>query len=525
MKHIFVLIRPKKKQTPMERFEKEVLSSQCFGPLITELGEAEWKRRVSKIVPVAGDILMDGLGLSAEDTSRIAANCNVIIHLAATVDFMEKLNMSVKMNVLGTLRVMALARKCANIEAVIHTSTCYVNWNRHGLTPVMETQYAIPFDPEAMCKYILSLDDSIVADEQARLMKKYNFPNTYTFTKRMTEHILQQYRAELPLTIVRPAIIGSSWKEPCPGWVDALTAAGGIFLTSGLGILKELQAQPDYVADLVPVDFVVNTLLKASFKTMVCQKKVALGKSLAPSAPLNGANPAPRAAALVTDAKVAGTAGAAAAVVGGGNATSANAFASASPATAAAPPESVASDSASTMPFVFQSCTSNSLNPLTWGLCCKTVLDYWTKHPHEKAIGKCQIYLTPSKPEYMYRWYMYRRLPFEALKLASKLPPPIGGPDKQKLVTRYARALFRAQDLNFQFQPFTMYQWFYDASNMKFLDEGMTTNNFATDTCDINWYSYLQMYQFGMIKFIMRSQGFQPPMPQSGSEQFLKASL
>ena len=97
-------------------------------------------------------------------------------------------------------------------------------------------------------------------------MKQYGFPNTYTLTKRMTEHILyKNYRNELPLSIVRPAIIGASWKEPCPGWVDALTAAGGIMLTAGLGVVHEVQGDLSHTADVVPVDFVVNTLIKTAF--------------------------------------------------------------------------------------------------------------------------------------------------------------------------------------------------------------------------------------------------------------------
>ena len=68
-----------------------------------------------------------------------------------------------------------------------------------------------------------------------------NFPNTYTFSKRMAEHLLAEKNTKnIPLVIVRPSIIGASLEEPFPGWTDSITLAGGIYLIAGLGILREL---------------------------------------------------------------------------------------------------------------------------------------------------------------------------------------------------------------------------------------------------------------------------------------------
>lgn len=41
-------------------------------------------------------------------------------------------------------------------------------------------------------------------------------PNTYTYTKALAEHILVEERGDIPLAIVRPSIVGASWKEPFP---------------------------------------------------------------------------------------------------------------------------------------------------------------------------------------------------------------------------------------------------------------------------------------------------------------------
>lgn len=41
-----------------------------------------------------------------------------------------------------------------------------------------------------------------------------NLPNTYTYTKKLAELVVATESGDLPITIVRPSIIGASWKEP-----------------------------------------------------------------------------------------------------------------------------------------------------------------------------------------------------------------------------------------------------------------------------------------------------------------------
>ena len=89
-----------------------------------------------------------------------------------------------------------------------------------------------------------------------------NFPNTYTFTKRMAEHLIHLQNSKgIPISIVRPSIIGASLEEPFPGWTDSITLAGGIYLVAGLGILRELPGDQNMIGDQVPVDIVANQIL------------------------------------------------------------------------------------------------------------------------------------------------------------------------------------------------------------------------------------------------------------------------
>lgn len=82
------------------------------------------------------------------------------------------------------------------------------------------------------------------------------FPNTYTFSKRMGEHLILDFvknssvnNRPLPLMIIRPSIISASLSEPVPGWTDSIGLIGGIYMVAGLGILRELPCDANSIGD------------------------------------------------------------------------------------------------------------------------------------------------------------------------------------------------------------------------------------------------------------------------------------
>jgi len=92
-------------------------------------------------------------------------------------------------------------------------------------------------------------------------------PNTYTFSKAIAEHLLLEEKDNLPLCVVRPSIIGSAAEFPFPGWVDSYIGAAGLVLSLGLGLLHVMVGDPKSIMDCIPVDYVVNTILVASWHT------------------------------------------------------------------------------------------------------------------------------------------------------------------------------------------------------------------------------------------------------------------
>lgn len=71
-------------------------------------------------------------------------------------------------------------------------------------------------------------------------------------------------KGDLPTTIVRPAIINTSYKEPFPGWLDSIAAAAAYYMLAGLGIVTEIYCDPEGVGDTVPVDMVVANMIVAT---------------------------------------------------------------------------------------------------------------------------------------------------------------------------------------------------------------------------------------------------------------------
>jgi len=209
--------------------------------------------------PIKGDVQRADLGLSKKDHQLLKERVNVVVHCAATVDFKERLDIAAKQNVLGTLNIFELSRGFSRLESFIHVSTAYVNSDREGFH--REQLPPLNCDAEEMVELILQMNPNDFERQTATMIGDY--PNTYTFTKALAETILVKRRGNMPLSIVRPTIIASSVSEPVPGWIDSVSAVAAAVLFGGLGIVHSLIGNPEVVADIVPVDFVVNTILIA----------------------------------------------------------------------------------------------------------------------------------------------------------------------------------------------------------------------------------------------------------------------
>ncbi|PBC32174.1 putative fatty acyl-CoA reductase CG5065 [Apis cerana] len=262
IKNIYILMRPKKSQDIQQRLQK-LLDVPLFDKLRRDAPD-----ELLKIIPIAGDVTEHELGISEADQNVIIRDVSIVFHSAATVKFDEPLKRSVHINMIGTKQLLNLCHRMHNLEALIHVSTAYCNCDRHD---VAEEIYPVSAEPEEIMALTKLMDSQMIDNITPTLIG--NRPNTYTFTKALTERMLQSECGHLPIAIVRPSIVLSSFREPVSGWVDNLNGPTGIVAAAGKGFFRSMLCQKNMVADLVPVDIVINLMICTAWRTATNRTK------------------------------------------------------------------------------------------------------------------------------------------------------------------------------------------------------------------------------------------------------------
>src|SRR5690606_13136439 len=84
------------------------------------------------------------------------------------------------------------------------------------------------------------------------------------YTKALGEKALFEQRGDLPVSVVRPAIIESSLAEPSPGWIRGFRMAEPVIISYARGLLKEFPGVPEGIIDVIPVDLVCGAICAAA---------------------------------------------------------------------------------------------------------------------------------------------------------------------------------------------------------------------------------------------------------------------
>lgn len=69
------------------------------------------------------------------------------------------------------------------------------------------------------------------------------------------------------MCVFRPGIVVCTYKEPIRSWINNLYGPTGVVVGSGTGLLRTLQLDRSKRADIVPVDFVVNSMIASVYET------------------------------------------------------------------------------------------------------------------------------------------------------------------------------------------------------------------------------------------------------------------
>jgi len=256
VKKIYALIRAQKNSSASERLQ-ELLKLQIFENL-----ESVDSEILKKVEAVSSDLSVDGLGLSEESKQILINETNVFFHCAATVRFNEQLRVAYKINTLGVMNIISLCKQMKTLEALVHVSTAYSYCDRNEIG---EEVYETGWDSNQLLQSMSWMSDETIEKLLPEILRKR--PNTYTLTKAFAEEMLVKEAIGLPVCIVRPSIIGATYEEPMPGWCTNLNGATGVVIGFGKGLLHTLHANQDMNLDVIPVDYVVNGIIAAAWKT------------------------------------------------------------------------------------------------------------------------------------------------------------------------------------------------------------------------------------------------------------------
>ncbi|XP_020298170.1 putative fatty acyl-CoA reductase CG5065 [Pseudomyrmex gracilis] len=251
---IYILMRDKKGRSWENRF-KDMFNTPLFQRL------QEQKAQIfKKVIPLNGDILSDNLGLTTVQRECLIQEVNVVFHLAASLRLEAKMKDSIKMNTMGTHRVLKLAKQMKHLQVFVHLSTAYCHVDQDELG---EHIYDSPHDPHDIMRLVEWLDEEAIDLITPKLLGSH--PNCYTYSKHLTETLVTNEYPNLPCIIARPSIVFPILLEPVPGWVDTLNGIGGIIVGAGKGVIRSIHCIPTYCAEIIPVDIAINDLIVLSY--------------------------------------------------------------------------------------------------------------------------------------------------------------------------------------------------------------------------------------------------------------------
>jgi thioester reductase-like protein len=219
----------------MSRAEEDI------GQIARESGRA-----VSDFALVEGDISQPDLGLHPDDLDLVRDFTTRVFHLAAFYDLAVQRELAIRVNVGGTRNVLELARSLPKLKHLHHVSTCYVAGKREGR--ILETE----------------------------LKHDAGFRNFYEESKYLSEFEVEAAKADLPITIHRPAVVCGDSQTGETAKYDGVYYLIHYLLRWPGGLSKLNIGNHKVSLNLVPVDFVVNAMAALAWDASAIGKTVQL---------------------------------------------------------------------------------------------------------------------------------------------------------------------------------------------------------------------------------------------------------
>ncbi|KAI3874033.1 hypothetical protein MKX03_035402 [Papaver bracteatum] len=285
VKHLFLSLRALDSASASQRLHSEVLEKDVFNVLRTKYGDGFNTFIAEKVTPIAGDNALKNFGL-ADDSDllkKLFNEVDIVANFAASTKFSERYDVALEVNTIGAKNVLDFAKKCVKLKMLIQVSTAYVCGEKSGVISekplkMGETlnQTSEVLDIEAEMKLVQNClqelnPDRVSKREEKEVMEKlgiqrartFGWPNTYVFTKAMGEMLIGKYRGNVPVVIIRPTIITSTYKEPFPGWSEGVRTIDTFLVAGAKGKLPCFLGNEESILDVVPGDMVANAVIVA----------------------------------------------------------------------------------------------------------------------------------------------------------------------------------------------------------------------------------------------------------------------
>ncbi|KAI7885881.1 hypothetical protein K492DRAFT_141202 [Lichtheimia hyalospora FSU 10163] len=452
---------------PADRIKNEILNNKAFLDLRSDMGEAVFDEIIQKVQPITGDIISPDLSLSDQDREMITNSVQVFIHCAATLDYHERLDLALETNTLGTLRLMDLADECVKMESFVHMSIAYFNPNMPD-GYIQERVYPMEIgDPEELLKEIVGLELQDIPKMTQRIMQA--FPNTYTFTKFLTEHLIlkrvdynrveeaQGGKKQWPIAIVRATQVGAGAYEPLPGWVDGITGTNGSIFLLGHGI-QVLQTDIGHMpADIIPVDYLARVALSSAAMIQAPGTRFLLpyNEIITEDDGLNSPLPQPIIPCF---------------------------------------------------PIIYQ-VSASSLRMATWSEIYDGVCHYWTRNT-KVSLPTSKEYFVTNKALLKARIFVKNHLANSIVSMTTAINANNNNNNDRsyysKVTARTIESASRNTEAN---QPFLRHRWVFDHQNVRAITDQVANDaqfNLAQYQ-HIDWFSYMVNYSYGTHTYIAQS--------------------
>lgn len=188
--------------------------------------------------------------------------------MAANVRFDLSLKEATNFNISGTYRVLKLATKIKHLEVFTHVSTAYCHCNEEVLD---ECYYKPTENPYGMMEITKLLSDEMLEMITPKILG--DTPNTYSYTKGITEDLVHSFHDKLPIVIVRPSIVIASYKEPMPGFIEGVNGPTGLMIAAAKGVVRSMLGNPENSCETIPVDVNINCIIALAYKKSLMKDK------------------------------------------------------------------------------------------------------------------------------------------------------------------------------------------------------------------------------------------------------------